>query len=131
MQNHYVKRCITESHNMFDFFNEFFQSELVKNNIATVIIISILLILIGAGLMWLYMSKIHMMRLENENADLKRENEKIKSDIQEVTKAYKDLEERLKSLTASSDRLKFLDEQYIARNTDMSDSALEEFLKDR
>ena len=116
---------------MFDFFNEFFQSELVKNNIATVIIISILLILIGAGLMWLYMSKIHMMRLENENADLKRENEKVKSDIQEVTKAYKDLEERLKSLTASSDRLKFLDEQYIARNTDMSDSALEEFLKDR
>ena len=114
---------------MFDFFNEFFQSDLVKNNIVTVIAIAVLLIVIGAGLMWLYMTRIYMKSLGNENTGLKKENEKIKSDLEKMDKEYTLLKERLEALIASSKRLKFMDEQHIARNTETTDSALDEFLR--
>lgn len=35
---------------MFDFFNEFFQSDLAKNNIIAFIVIAVLLIMVGAVL---------------------------------------------------------------------------------
>ncbi len=116
---------------MFDFFNEFFQSELVKNNVIVVVIISLFLVILGAGTMWLYMSKIYMKTLENENASLKDANEEMKSNLVKIQNDYDILKARFDSLVSSSKRLQFMDEQYVARNTDTSDSALDEFVNDK
>lgn len=113
---------------MFDFFNEFFQSDLVKHNVVAFTMIAILLIVIGAGLMWLYMSKIYMKSLENRNNKLNEEIERIKSELDKLQNAHGTLKARHEALVSESMRLRFMDEQYVARNTDMSDGALNEFV---
>ena len=116
---------------MFDFFNEFFKSDLAKNHVIVIIITVIMLFAIGAFLMWLHMSKIYMKCLNNENVELKNKvkclNDKIDS-----------LENKLKEVTANRDillvqnnKLSFYDKmakaKKVAENED-ADAAIEQFI---
>lgn len=112
---------------MFDFFNEFLQSDLAKDNKIAFSVTAVLLLIVGAGLMWLFMSKIYMKSLENSVDELKKKNEKMESDFKELQRKFDQMAARHKALLESSDRLKFYDEQYVARNVDTTDPALDEF----
>ena len=112
---------------MFDFFNEFFQSELVKNNTVVLSVTAILLVTIGALGMWWYMSKFYSIRLENENAELKKKYAELKEYNQKN-------EARLEEMTRQRDALqKELSKEMLHKllnNTDTPiDSALEQFAK--
>lgn len=112
---------------MFDFFNEFFQSELVKNNTVALSVIAILLMIIGALGMWWYMSKFYSIRLKNENAELKKKYAELKEYSQKN-------EARLEEMTRQRDALqKELSKETLHKllsNTDTPiDSALERFVK--
>lgn len=112
---------------MFDFFNEFFQSELVKNNAVALSVIAILLVAIGAFGMWFYMSKFYSVHLTNENAELKKKytelkefNQKIEAKLEETTRQRDALQKALSKETLH----KLLDDTDI-----VVDTALEQFVK--
>lgn len=112
---------------MFDFFNEFFQSELVKSNAVALSAIALLLVTIGAFAMWLYMSKVYSIRLTNENAELKKKyaelkecNQKNEARLEEMTRQRDALQKELSKETLHK----------LLNNTDSPiDSALEQFTK--
>ena len=112
---------------MFDFFNEFFQSELVKNNAVALSAIAILLVAIGAFGMWLYMSKFRSIQLINENAELKKKctelkecNHKIEASLEEMTRQRDAFQKELSKETLHK----------LLNNTDIEvDIALEQFAK--
>lgn len=112
---------------MFDFFNEFFQSELVNNNAIALSIVAILLVVIGALGMWFYMSKFYSIHLRNENTELKKKcaelkecNHKYEARVEEITRQRDALQKEL-----SKEAL-----HKLLNNTDIPiDSALELFTK--
>lgn len=113
---------------MFDFFNEFFRSELVKNNIALLVIMALLILVIGAGAMWFYMTKIYLKTVENRCDTLETKCRRLEEQFAEKEKEFQNLKQRHDALMSASDKLRFMDMQYIARNTDITDSALNEFV---
>lgn len=116
---------------MFDFFDEFFKSEFAKNNIIAIIITVILLLIVGAVLMWLYMSKIYMKCLNNENVDLKKKVENLDDKIISLEKELKEVTENRDELLEKNNRLSFYDKmakvKEIAENEE-TDSAIEQFI---
>lgn len=116
---------------MFDFFNEFFNSELAKNNILVIIITAVMLMVIGAFLMWLYMAQINMKCMENENVELKKD---VKSSAEEI----RVLKMQLSEVTADRDRLLEQNSKLAfynnlirakeAAENDEVDSAIEQFI---
>lgn len=125
---HCVKQDMLKSlENMFDFFNEFFQSELVKNNAVALSAIAILLLAIGAFGMWLYMSKFYCIHLTNENAELKKK-------YTELEECNQKTEVRLKEMTRQRDAIqkelsKETLHELLQSTGPVNDTALEQFIK--
>lgn len=116
---------------MFDFFNEFFKSDLAKNNIIVVIITVIILLAIGSFLMWLYMSKLYMKCLKNENVDLKKKVENLNNKNVLLEEELKEITENRNTLLTQNKRLSFYDEmtknKEVAENEEI-DAAIEPFI---
>lgn len=116
---------------MFDFFNEFFKSDFAKNHVIVIIITVIMLLAIGAFLMWLYMSKIYMKCLKNENAELKKKVECLNDKIVSLEKELKEVAANRDTLLVQNDRLSFYDKmtkaKKVAENED-ADAAIEQFI---
>lgn len=113
---------------MFNFFNDFFHSELVKNNIALLVVMALLIFVIGAGTMWFYMTKIYLKTIENRCNTLETKCRRLEEQFSEKEKEFHNLKQRHDALMSASDKLRFMDMQYIARNTDITDYALNEFV---
>lgn len=116
---------------MFDFFNDFFKSDLAKNNIIVVILTVIMLLAIGAILMWLYMNKIHMKCINNENVELKKNVENLNDTIVLLEKKLKEITANRDTLLEQNNKLAFYDKvnktQEIAKNEE-TDPAIEQFI---
>lgn len=116
---------------MFDFFNDFFKSDLAKNNIIVIIITVIILLAIGAFLMWLYMSKLYMKCLYNENADLKKSVESLNDSIVLLEKELKEITENRNTLLEQNKKLSFYDDMTKAKEIakdEETDPAIEQFI---
>lgn len=116
---------------MFDFFNDFFKSDLAKNNVIVIIITVIMLLAVGALLMWLYMSKIYMKCLKNENVELKKKVESLNDKYVLLEKELKEITANRNTLLAQNDRLSFYDKmteaKKVAENEEV-DAAIEQFI---
>lgn len=112
---------------MFDFFNEFFSSDLVKNHTVAMIAVMILCAVVGAVIMYFILSKLYYKKLQNDYDDLKKAHEKLKKEKDSLEKKYKDLEERHKSLRETNDKLKYHDTMYVSQH-EKTDDGLSGFI---
>lgn len=96
---------------MFDFFNEFFQSEFAKNNVGVVVFaIAILIFIAGAASMWAYLNFIHFKiqinekkKTDEENKLLTDNNAILQNRVNELVKENQDLKEQLHRQNFSED----------------------------
>ena len=95
---------------MFDFFNEFFQSEFVKNNVVKVVSVAIVLFIAGAASMWAYLNFIHFKiqinekkKTDEENKLLTKDNINLQDEVNKLQKENKDLKEQLHRQNFSRD----------------------------
>lgn len=114
---------------MFDFFNEFFQSEFVKNNVVKVAAVAIVLFIAGAASMWAYLNFIHFKiqinekkKTDEENILFKKDNINLQNEVNRLKKENKDLKEKLHRQNFSED-MKTYNE-----NKDNTDEAILEFI---
>ena len=124
---------------MFDFFNEFYKSELAKNNIAIIVVSIILLLMAGACIMWLYMSKIYLKSVQNDNADLKKQNSELKGNVETLNNRIITLQAELAEvkqdrddLLKTSDQLCFyyqMKKMEKMKKEDSIDPALDQFIR--
>lgn len=113
---------------MFEFFDNFFKSALAKNNVISIIIIIAVLIAIGALLMWLYMSKIHLKLQINKIQcleDLLKQKDKTISDLNEQLMVSK---HNLSELMSQSEEFAFFNQ--LQKSADENDPAIQEFVHD-
>lgn len=116
---------------MYDFFNDFFKSDLAKNNVIVIIITVIMLLAIGAFLMWLYMSKIYMKYLNNENIELKKKAESLNAEKVSLEKKLKEITASRNSLLEQNNKLSFYEKITKAKEAaenEETDSAIEQFI---
>lgn len=116
---------------MFDYLDSFFKSNLAKNNIIAITIAVIVLLVIGAVIMWFYMSKIHMKCVINENEDLKKKVENMNNKIISLEQELKNVTENRDALLKMNDRLSFYNKMAKAKEfaeNEEIDSAIEKFL---
>lgn len=116
---------------MFDFINEFFKSGLAENDILVVIVLLIMTLMVGAFLMWLYMSKIYMKCVRNENAQLKEEVDALSEKVVSLEEELEKMTANRDDLLAQDDRLSFYDKMVRAREVaenEETDSAIDQFV---
>lgn len=114
---------------MTDFLFDFFQSDIVKEHMGAIIGALLLAFLLGAFLTWLYMEKIHMKCVINENADLTQKKELLEKEIEENKECIAQLQTKNKKLLEDKQEFRFYEEMRAAREPDKVDEALESFLK--
>lgn len=112
---------------MFDFFNEFFQSEFVKNNVVKVVAVAIVLFIAGAALMWAYLTFIHFKiqinekkKTDEKNKLLTDDNIELQNEVNKLQKENKELKEQLHRQNFSEDM-----ETYNENKDNVDDAVLE------
>jgi len=95
---------------LFDFLNEFFKSEFVKDNVGGVVAVAIVLFIAGAALMWAYLTFIHFKiqinekkKTDEKNKLLTYDNIELQNEVNKLQKENKDLKEKLHRQNFSED----------------------------
>lgn len=103
--------------NIIDFFNELLESELAQSHPWKFAIAILIFLIIGAGLMWVYMKFIYLKKLENKlyNAEERklREEEKnyqLQNEFDQLKEEHKDLQAKYNQLYERLGKIKFKDE---------------------
>ena len=93
---------------MFDFFDEFFQSEFAKNHTLAIVMIGVLAFIIGFFIGWVYLKFIHykvkfnkMEKINELNTDLEAENADLKNIISVLKKENSVLKTKIKKQSFS------------------------------
>ena len=105
---------------IFNFFKELFESELVKNNLVAVISAMAFIFVIGGFLVYLYQHFFHIKRLKKEREDLKYDKEKLEKQLSEQENNFNQLKnkydilfERHSFIVNKSKELDFYDKLHI------------------
>ena len=121
---------------MFDFFQELFGSEIVKNNKIAIIAAIIFFIVLGGVVVFFYMKFFFIKSLKKKNDDYKYDQERLKRQIKDLQEKlseeknkYLQLEKRHSILIKQAEKYDFLDDMNVANMIDETDDlALNEFV---
>ncbi len=102
---------------MFDFFNELFQSEVVKNNKVAFTCVAVLIFVLGALLMWAYLKFIHYKIQNNEKKKVEEENQNLIADNVALTTENQNLSAQINTLNIKIEEYeKLLSEQKFSKD---------------
>lgn len=115
---------------MFDFFNGFFDSSLVSNNIVACIVVAVILCALSVVLTWLYFRKFYIKDLRDKNRRLRDENKELKGKIALLENDLREAVSDREGLLKESEKLAFYDKLVKAKEYEsQGDAALEQFME--
>ena len=115
---------------IIEFTEEFFKSEYVQDNIVAIISMLVISFLLGAVIVWLYMTKIYMKCVLNDRRDLEKENKVLCDNVEQLQTELNEVKANRDMLLSKSKELAFFDSLDKAKKAQNDiDPALELFIR--
>lgn len=115
---------------MFQFIDEFFKSEYVQDHIVATILMLVIFLILGATIMWLFMTKIYMRCILNEKEALKKKNQELNDSAEQIKGELTELKAHMEILLSKSKELAIFDSMVKAHQSEKDiDPALQQFIR--
>ena len=115
---------------MFQFFEDFFKSEYVQDHIIATILMLVIFLILGAVIMWFFMTKIYMRCILNEKEDLKKKNQELNNSAEQLKLELTEVKAHMEVLLSKSKELAIFDSIVKAQKSEKDiDPALQQFIQ--